>query len=152
MTSTSWQMAPDSNRIWKLSLISGLLVNSIPLRSVWEQMIINNITRRSFHPRPDFILEDLNFLLPGCLPGAIKSSPCRQLKGADMGTYICGHRAFVFQVTKFEAMFYLRRDVLSTMTYKEHRASLQPTPQRRQRRMQRRLSALNKQKEIGLKQ
>ena len=44
-------------------------------------MITKNIPKRSFHHLPNFILEDLNFFLPACLPGAIISSPCQPGEG-----------------------------------------------------------------------
>lgn len=48
-------------------------------------MIIKNITSSSFYHLPNFILEDLYFFLPGCLPRAIKSSLCQPGEGDRYG-------------------------------------------------------------------
>lgn len=69
-------MAPNSSRLRNLSLMSGQAISQLySSERCWRA---NNFENYHF---PNFILEDPNFLLPGRLPGAIKSSPCQPGEG-----------------------------------------------------------------------
>lgn len=58
----------------------------------------------------------------------------------------------VSSLSKLKAMFYLRRDVLEMRMYKGHKPSLQTYSAKKAKMVQRRFSALNKQKAIDLEQ